>query len=139
MTQIAALLRRAVVREAEITKVKRMRKVVINTCFGGFGLSHEAIIRYAQIKGFPLIVKKTDSSLVPYQYYKEVEQPDNYFSDYEILRDDPALVKTVEELGREANGWAAELKVVEIPDGVNFQIEEYDGNEWVAEVHRTWS
>ena len=139
MTQIAALLRKPTIHEAEVTKIKRMRKVVINTCFGGFGLSHEAIIRYAQIKGFPLIVKKTDSSLVPYQYYKEVEQPDNYFSDYEILRDDPALVKTVEELGREANGWAAELKVVEIPADVNWYIAEYDGIEHIAERHRTWS
>jgi hypothetical protein len=28
--------------------------------------------------------------------------------------------------------------VVTIPDDVAWTIEEYDGNEWVAEVHRTW-
>jgi hypothetical protein len=27
---------------------------------------------------------------------------------------------------------------VDIPDDVKWEIEEYDGNEWVAEVHRTW-
>jgi hypothetical protein len=43
------------------------------------------------------------------------------------------------ELGDVANGFAADLKIVEIPDGVDWEIEEYDGNEWVAEVHRTWS
>jgi hypothetical protein len=56
-----------------------------------------------------------------------------------IERNDPALVQTVEELGKRANGSHADLKVVEIPDGVEFQIEEYDGLEWVAEVHKTWS
>jgi len=33
----------------------------------------------------------------------------------------------------------ADLKIVEIPDGTNYEIDEYDGNEHVAEVHRTWS
>jgi hypothetical protein len=28
---------------------------------------------------------------------------------------------------------------VDIPDDVNWYIEEYDGNEHVAERHRTWS
>ena len=30
------------------------------------------------------------------------------------------------------------LKVVEIPDGVDWEIEEYDGEEWVSEKHRVW-
>jgi len=29
-------------------------------------------------------------------------------------------------------------KVVEIPDDIEFVIEEYDGIEWVAEKHRVW-
>ena len=29
-------------------------KVVINACYGGFGLSHKAIMRYAELKGFKL-------------------------------------------------------------------------------------
>ena len=33
----------------------------------------------------------------------------------------------------------SDLKVVEIPDDVEWEIEEYDGNEWVSEVHRCWS
>ena len=27
---------------------------------------------------------------------------------------------------------------VEIPDDVEWQIEEYDGSEWIAEKHRIW-
>ncbi|HLX53523.1 MAG TPA: hypothetical protein VKR58_06265 [Aquella sp.] len=54
-------------------------------------------------------------------------------------RTDPLLIQVVEELGDKANGSCAELKVIEIPDDVDYEIEEYNGQEWVAEKHRTWS
>jgi len=38
----------------------------------------------------------------------------------------------------DVDGTYSDLKVVEIPDGVNWYIEEYDGLEHVAERHRTW-
>lgn len=54
--------------------------------------------------------------------------------DRNVLRNDPVLVEYVEK-----NADAAlPLKIVEIPDDVDWYIEEYDGNEWVAERHRTW-
>lgn len=54
-------------------------------------------------------------------------------------RADPLLVAVVEELGSDqASGCYAKLRVIEIPDGVEWEIEEYDGMEWVAEKHRTW-
>lgn len=56
----------------------------------------------------------------------------------EADRKDPNLVRVVEELGAAANGAHAKLRIVEIPDDVEFEIDEYDGNEHVAEVHRTW-
>ena len=56
----------------------------------------------------------------------------------DIARNDPKLVECVEKLGEEANDAYAELKVVEIPDDVNWEIGEYDGLEWVEEVHRRW-
>jgi len=50
------------------------------------------------------------------------------------------LVSIVEEMGsKNASGNFAQLKIVEIPDDVEWQIEEYDGRERVAEAHRTWS
>jgi len=60
------------------------------------------------------------------------------FSSRELERDDPILVQVVKELGSDANGRCAELKIVKIPDDVEYTIEEYDGNEHVAEKHRTW-
>jgi hypothetical protein len=53
-------------------------------------------------------------------------------------RADPLLVQVVEELGAAANGSCASLKVVEIPDGVDWEIDEYDGSETIAEKHRSW-
>ena len=59
---------------------------------------------------------------------------------YECIdRHDPGLVEVVELLGKKADGDCAKLKIVEIPDDVDYEIQEYDGNEWVAEKHRTWS
>lgn len=90
-------------------------KIVINTCFGGFGLSKEGLELYQSLSG-------GDAMDV-----------------YNVNRDDAALVQVVETLGEKANGRHSQLKVVEVPDDVQCTIQEYDGNEWVAEVHRTWS
>lgn len=57
-------------------------------------------------------------------------------------RTDPKLIQVVEELGPDrktgASGSCAELIVVEIPDGIEWEITEYDGIETVEEVHRSW-
>ena len=117
-----------------------MIKVVINRCHGGFGLSHEAIMLYSDAAKLNLKAVKRDSSLIEYNYYLDgIEDNDHYFSEYNLRRDDLNLVGVVEILGEKANGWAAELAVVEIPDDVNWYIAEYDGIEHIAERHRTWS
>jgi len=56
----------------------------------------------------------------------------------EIRRDDPALVKTVEDLGEKASGSYSKLKVVEIPDDVEWRIFECGGSEWVVDKNRVW-
>lgn len=53
-------------------------------------------------------------------------------------RADPDLIKVIESLGDKANGQCAKLEVVEIPDGTDYEVEEYDGREWIAEKHATW-
>lgn len=61
------------------------------------------------------------------------------FRDYmEEFRSDPVLVRIVEEMGEAVNGRYTDLKVVEIPDGIDWEIVEYDGKEHIAERHRTW-
>ena len=113
-------------------------KIVINRCYGGFGLSHEAIMKYAHLAKINLVPKPTKYSIIPYEYYVDgIEE--NFWSEYGIPRDDPALVKLVEQMGEAAGSVYAELKVVEIPDDVKWHICEYDGFEHIAEDHRTWS
>mgnify|MGYP003674481419 CR=1 FL=1 len=97
-----------------------MRKIVVNARFGGFSLSHEA-----------------EKFIVFYERSRELGSTPASVYLYEN-RDDEALVKCVETLGDKASGNSARLRIVEIPDDVEWKIEEYDGYEHVAEVHRTW-
>ena len=94
-----------------------MKKIVINKCHGGFGLTDAAMFRYAEIK------KIEDLTTLHI---------------YDLCRDDPVLIQVVEELGEEAMDRYADLKIVEIPEDVDWYIHEYDGMEHVAERHRTW-
>lgn len=56
-----------------------------------------------------------------------------------ISRTDPKLIAAIETLGSEAcSDKFSELAIVEIPSEVQFTIEDYDGSEHIAEVHRTW-
>ena len=102
--------------EELIKALRGVQYVVINTCYGGFGLSERAVRDYKNMAG--------------------ITDPKWY--DRDIPRDDPYLIKIVRDLGMTANGAHANLKIVEIPPDVEWQIEEYDGNEWVAEKHRIW-
>lgn len=54
-------------------------------------------------------------------------------------RTDPKLIQVIEELGKKANGSCADLKIVEIPDDVDWEIDDYDGSETIHEKHRSWS
>jgi hypothetical protein len=130
-------------------------KIVINACHGGFDLSVKAIDRYIELKGLTLYKeyegtwKTTSYYTVTIEEYDRVHKADKLKGNYsdsnalcwnyrDIERTDSILIQVVEEMGEEANGKYGELKIVEIPDYVEWQIEEYDGMEWVAEKHRTW-
>lgn len=54
-------------------------------------------------------------------------------------RCDSVLVRIVEEMGIAVNGSSAQLHVVEVPDDVDWLIDESDdGREIIEEKHRTW-
>ncbi len=140
-------------------------KIVINRCYGGFGISHEGMMRYFEIKGQQVWPEQEGGYFKYYTYWllspedrMEVKTNDAFYAmpleerkaynelqaeqtvyQREVKRDDPALVQAVEELGHKAWGDHAELKVVEIPDGINWYIDEYDGVEVINECHQSWS
>jgi hypothetical protein len=91
-------------------------KLVVNNCYGRFGLSPKAQERYWGLKGKNL-------AEVPREEFARSET---------IERHDPVLVRVVEEMGKAADGTCARLTVIEIPDGVDYVIRDYDGMEWVA-------
>ncbi len=142
--------------------VPALRKVVINTCFGGFSLSHDAVIEYYKrkgIKAYPFVECRDENGTLDFHRFKpyvkgelafvihyssEPLREDGtyaenaYLSGRDMTRDDPDLVAVVEKLGKKSFGVHAELSIVEIPSDVEWEIEEYDGNEHIAEAHRTW-
>lgn len=124
-----------------------MPKIVVNRCYGGFGLSEAAWEKYLDLKGIKYYKWKdpkwsswnyTSCPMEEYYLPDDKVRHEHYLSYYDIKRDDPVLVQVVEELLESADGDHAALDVVDVPDDVDWIIEEYDGKEWVAEKHRTW-
>lgn len=116
-------------------------KVVINRCFGGFGLSNKAFEELLKLKGVEWEkTNKPDAFLQHYYKKGQLGVEDAYISPYDYTenRADPDLISVVETLGVEANSDYSELKIIEIPENVNWHIHEYDGMETVHEEHRSW-
>ncbi len=103
--------------------MKMPRKIVLNRCYGGFGLSKHAKELYKAAT-------------------KDVIRGKHYYLDQDVSRDDPILIGIIEELGLSASGGPhSKLSIIEIPDDVpadGWCVMDYDGMEWVAEKHRTW-
>lgn len=114
-----------------------LKKVVINTCRGGFSLSHKAFLRLREL-GQAEALKEHDTGA----YWPSASLPDEPSLNVcgaRITRDDQKLLQVVMELGPAANGHCANLKVVEIPHDVKWEIENFHGVEQISETHRTWS
>ena len=106
-------------------------KVLINKCYGGFGFSHEACklwlernnISFTETKdnyGDPQFIIDNDISYVPHL----------------ISRDDSTMIQIFEEKGSEfVSANFSELILIEILDGCQYRIEEYDGMEY---IDKTW-
>lgn len=125
-------------------------KVVINACYGGFGLSEAGYMRLAELKGVTLTkdgngmfaqfftgpppkapARGSESNKTWAAYnesYKKVA-----FNVDQFPRTDPHLVQVVEELGDKASGSCAELVIREVPKGTLYRITEYDGYESIEE------
>lgn len=155
-------------------------KIVINSCYGGFSLSREAVKLLAAKNGrecyFFVHARKPDGG-IDFDRYGPAGESSMFWHAFdipnpnEVLNDgkpwhemsmeergernslydkhslntrpdnrtDPLLIEVVEQLGDAANGDCAKLKVIEIPDGIEYEIQEYHGVESVHQVHSSWS
>ena len=108
-------------------------KVVVNTDWGGFGLSDKAIARYCELKGLSHEVREGGWGTL---FHKVGD--DDHWSPHELERHDPVLVQVVEELGEDASGRCSMLEVEEV-DGDRYFIVEYDGVETVyTPINAPW-
>lgn len=106
-------------------------KVVINRCFGGVGLSDECC---EALSG----TRKEFTSVLYFYNLPESIDPKGDF-DHIALRTNPKLIELMETKGSKwCSGRFAELKIVEIPDNVDWVITEYDGLEQIEEAHQVW-
>lgn len=121
-------------------------KVVINRCFGGFGLSEKAIEECIRRGMTVTTMGEDDGARDDAADFIRFDEPvgrqylwPNH-DRFNRLRCHPILVAVVEELGEEADGDCAKLKVVEIPfDGpTGWEIDDYDGRERIVPHHSSW-
>ena len=108
-------------------------KIVISKDTFGFCLNDVEIMRYGEIKGIKIIYDSVSN-----QYYIDTINKHNKFYDFQIPRNDPSLVQLVEELNIKLPN--RKLKVVEIPDDVDWIIIKQDsGEEYITEKYkRMW-
>ena len=140
-------------------------KIAIDTHSCYFELSHKAVMRYTELCGVKLYCyvadydkDDTDNCFIEYVerdndqcsiYYFTEPLKDNKWDgrDYDkvfhcvnIPRNDKNLIQVIEEMGRKASDENSYIKIVEIPDDVQWQIDcmgDWD-REKVVEKHREW-
>lgn len=133
-------------------------KIVLNGCYGGFGLSYEAMALYLHAKNREAFFYADISAYDDYtkvHKYKRVTLPEIRSSQYYMIyctttdqgeylfkfpedvvnlndldRTDPTLISVVEIMGSQAaSGRFASLYIEEIPVDTQYRIDEYDGIE----------
>lgn len=124
-------------------------KIVISSCFGGFGVSTAATLRLRELENpwakrsvlegewYPASPRA--ESLGGGKFPAEICKHDFNGHCKEIPRDDQDLISLIQLKGSDfVSGTFASLRIVEIPDDAEWEISEYDGYEHIAEKHRTW-
>ena len=115
------------------------QKVVYNSCYGGFSV-HEDLIKWMREQGD----KEAEEATISGEYYPDGSGPkrEHHSGVRDISRDNELLAEAVQgntEYGGRVSGKHASLRVAEVPDGVEWVIDEYDGVETVKEKSRTFS
>jgi len=109
-------------------------RVLINTSIGGFGVTKEAFDRLIEL-GNPAAIEE----MAVINDIMSDGSPFDYYSLCYIKRNDSDLMRVVDELGIDNISRRCELKIVEVPDDIDWYIFENEcGQESVHEEHRIW-
>jgi hypothetical protein len=104
-------------------------KVLVNRCYGGYGTSKQAGLEWLKRTGTVYTIVEDGYHLIV-----EINGEREYMN--HLDRTDPVLIEIFEEFGSEfTSGPHAQLDLQEIADGCEYEIGEYDGQEWIDE---TW-
>ena len=112
-------------------KISKGYQVVLNSCYGGFGLSKDAI---------QMLIDKHGLDINP--DYGHVDNDDFGIVDdnMDAYRMDKRLIDVVKSLGCDnASGDLAQLRIVSVPDDVvdvyGWHISDYDGIDTIHQDH----
>ena len=100
-------------------------EIAINRYYGGFGVSKAVF----------------DELGIKWHKYSDIGNEDFGIEsdDYYAFRTNKKLIDAIKKIGlKEASEECALLGIVDIPDDVEWEIEDYMGMETVHEVHRSW-
>jgi len=113
-------------------------KVVINRKYGGFGLSDRAVQTLIALGMTVCDADEDDNNKVDFVHTNKGLCGYWCARNYDkAFRCDPRVVQVVEEMGSEANGPSAALRVVDIPFDTTegWDIGDHDGMERIEESH----
>ena len=104
-------------------------KVLVNRCYGGYGISPKAFNAYMRKKN--IFFTECDEDNYPVCKLED----GSTFHGHDIERNDPLLVQVFEELGSEEfSGFCSNIGIETVPDNTFYSIHEYDGMEYIDQV-----
>lgn len=140
-----------------------MKKVILNKDYGGFDVSYLAHKLYAKKKynideifaynwskdgfikvtsdnkdgAFTSYLTEDFGDFISFEKYDNLDAKVNMRLD-DSKREDSTLIEVVEELGDKASGPYGKLVIVEIPDDLDYVIDNYDGIETLHQKVQEW-
>ncbi len=140
-------------------------EIAVNKCFGGFSPSMRAYREYLKLKGkksffykqtkfdfkdekeehtrIDNIDKKESGLFSCYSkdFGKKTNKLDGRYFVYlrdDKLRIDKDFIKVVKKLKKKVNTSVSDIKIIKIPDGIDWEIDNYGGVESIHKEHRSW-
>jgi len=125
-------------------------EIVINSCYGGFGVSINVLKELYKMKSSCIKIVPIKEYFKDYpdknsiiKFHEHLKIKNNIImlddKDDNTIRVNKDLIKIIKKLRKKADGEYAELKIIKIPNNIEWAIEEYDGFEYITEKHRTWN